>query len=135
LLRDRTDAVLPQNLGVLLRYFDPRVLDTLTKVLDRERLSAFLGIASCWAFPERSGGLLMLETDTLEGGKELKTPITFDTTQEAALIDAGEADAMIYLLLNQGNAALLAGDVADGRADQTQEVSFDPLAREVVGNA
>ena len=29
---------------------------------------------------------------------------------------------------------LLAGDVADGRADQAEEVPLDPVAREIVGN-
>src|SRR5262249_39726674 len=33
------------------------------------------------------------------------------------------------------DSALLAGHVADGCADQAEEVPLDPLAREVVGNA
>lgn len=107
MLRNRTEAVLPQNLHVLLRYFDPRVLFTLTTVLDRARMSAFFGIASRWAFPDRSGGLQTMETQTSQLGDTLETPVCFDTAQEAELIDAGEADAMIDLLLNQSNAALL----------------------------
>src|SRR5262249_31323791 len=35
----------------------------------------------------------------------------------------------------QRHAPLLAGDVANGSTDQTEEVPFDPLAREVVRNA
>lgn len=107
MLHNRTDALLPQNLPVLLRFFDARVFSVLTRVLTEKQLNSFLGVASRWAWPDRSGNLQVVQPRHLPGFDTLEQPILLDTAQEASLIESGESDAMIDLLLNQSNPTLV----------------------------
>lgn len=106
-LRARTDALLPQNMPVLLRYFDSRVFDVLLNTLTEPQRNEFLSLGRHWAAPDRLGELRSIEQGDEAGRDLFSPPLTLDTAQEAALIEAGEADAMIDLLLNQNNASLL----------------------------
>jgi hypothetical protein len=108
MLRERTEAVLPQNMPVLLRFFDSRVFAALLKTLSTNQLTSLLAVGSRWALPGRHGELHRIDSDAESAVVEFLWPIDLDTKQETALIEAGEADAMIDLLLNQNNAALLA---------------------------
>jgi hypothetical protein len=56
--------------------------------------------------PGRHGELHRIDGEPNTPAVEVTWPIDLDSTQEMALIDAGEADAMIDLLLNQNDAAL-----------------------------
>ena len=107
MLHDRTDALLPQNLPVLLRYFDSRVFSVLMRVLTKKQLESFLDVASRWAWPDRRGNLQVVQPSHLPGFDTLEQPILLDTAQEASLIESGESDAMIDILLNQSNPTLL----------------------------
>jgi Domain of unknown function (DUF4123) len=108
LLRERTEAVLPQGVPVLLRHFDSRVLTALVRTLSGEQLSTFLSAATRWAWPGRRGELTVLKQEIGLTRAAFVAPLEFDSTQEAALIDVGEADAMVDLLLDQNNGALQA---------------------------
>jgi hypothetical protein len=106
MLRERTEAVLPQNMPVLLRFFDSRVFTALLKVLGADQRTSLLAVGSRWAMPGRHGELHRIDSEGKSADVEISWPIDLDSAQEKALIDAGEADAMIDLLLNQNNAAL-----------------------------
>jgi hypothetical protein len=108
MLRERTEAVLPENMPVLLRFFDCRVFTALLKVLGADQRTSLLAVGSRWAMPRRHGELRCIESKLESRVVEISWPLDLDSAQEAALIDAGEADAMIDLLLNQNNAALQA---------------------------
>jgi Domain of unknown function (DUF4123) len=106
LLRDRTCAVLPQELPVLLRFYDPRVFAALLITFDTSQANALLAGASRWAIPGRRGELKLIERN-VEPSVSAPLPFVLTALQESALIDAGEADAMVDLLLNQNNADLM----------------------------
>jgi len=107
LFAERTDAVLPQDMSVVLRYFDSRIFGTLMRVLDDWQLRAFLAAGTRWALPGRTGELLLLDHGNDPEAPVFTAPLVLGTAQEAALIDAAETDAMVDLLLNQNNSVLL----------------------------
>jgi Domain of unknown function (DUF4123) len=106
MLRERCEAVLPQDMPVLLRYFDSRVFGVLMTVLSHDQRRSFLAAATRWATCGRRGELLCVEQGADASSNVAPLPIKLDTTQEATLIEAGSVDAMIDLLLSQNNAAL-----------------------------
>lgn len=100
----RTFAVLPQNLDVLLRFFDTRVFDRLLIALTPEQRHTFLSAGATWAFPDRWGHLRVERAAA--GGDTFAGPLRLDDHQEGILIDAGDADAMVDALLNQQHPSL-----------------------------
>jgi Domain of unknown function (DUF4123) len=106
LLRDRTCAVLSQELPVLLRFYDPRVFVALLIGFDASQVNTLLAGGLRWAIPGRRGELKLIERK-VEPSDSAPLPFVLTAEQEAALIDAGEADAMVDLLLNQNNADLM----------------------------
>ena len=92
-LKIRLDAVLPDNLPVMLRYFDTRTLESLWRVLTAEQQKQFFGFASCWQWLDRAGDLHQWHTEQLTNDS---WPARFevDVTQQKALIESGEADAL-----------------------------------------
>jgi hypothetical protein len=105
-LRDRTDALLSQDLSVLLRYYDPRVFAALLRHLSASQLATLLAAGSRWAFPGRRGEL-HINFSRAAPMPENTLPFVLSPEQDAALTNAGEADAMVDLLLNQNNPQLL----------------------------
>jgi len=102
----RTEAVLPENVSVLLRYFDNRILPVLLQTLSQDQRQAFLSLGTRWAIPGRHGELQQFENSDASQQPALGWPIQLDTAQETALIDAGEADALNDVLLSQDNPVL-----------------------------
>jgi hypothetical protein len=96
-LRKRLDAVLPENMEILLRFFDPRIFEQLSVVLSAEQKQAFLSVAEHWWFVDRRGHLqevdaIFSETD------HFTAPLTLNSVQESALIDASEPDQVAQLV-------------------------------------
>jgi hypothetical protein len=107
-LKDRTEAMLPDNLPVLLRYFDPRIFNAMLPVLAEQQRDEFLSIGLRWAFPGRRGELHLVERSGRVGIEDFLPPLHLTVQQQAAMIEAGEVDAMVDLLLSQNNDQLLA---------------------------
>ncbi len=107
MLCERTQAVLPDEMEVVLRFFDPRVFSALVRHLNADALNSFLSGATRWAIPGRRGELQMIERKPSKSVASFVAPLRLSSAEEAAMIDAGEADAMVDLLLNQNNAQLL----------------------------
>lgn len=103
-LQARTEALLPQNMEVLLRFFDTRVLTRLLTLLPPIQRRLFLSAGTTWAFPDRWGHL-QIECQEAQEDSFVR-PLQIDKQQEAALIDAGDADAVVDTLLNQGTPKL-----------------------------
>lgn len=92
-LKRRLDALLPDDMPVLLRYFDTRVFVSLMQTLDAPQKAAFCCIASQWWWLDRGGRLC--EMSTLHHAEDaLYGSITFSDAQQAQLIDSCEADAV-----------------------------------------
>ena len=92
-LTRRLDALLPDDLPVLLRYFDTRVFVSLMQTLDAQQKAAFCCVASQWWWLDRGGKLC--EMSTREQAEDvLHGPVIFSNAQQAQLIESCEADAV-----------------------------------------
>jgi hypothetical protein len=96
-LTARLEAVLPENMDILLRYFDPRVFEQLMIVLSVEQKQAFLSVAEHWWFVDRRGQLQEVaskfsQVDAFAG------PLALNAAQEGGLLDASEPDQVAQLL-------------------------------------
>lgn len=125
-LHRRLDAVLPQELPVVLRYFDPRIAPVLAQVLTPEQRGWLFAPAQRWLVCDRHGDALALELPPGAPGEDATAPLRLTDAQEAALLAAAEPDAVIGALHAQQYAPLLelapgaqhrhiAGFVAQGR--------------------
>ena len=93
----RLDGMLPDDMAVMLRFFDPRVFEALIKVLLPAQLTTFLGVAQHWWFVDRRGRLHMVEADFAEQDPFV-APLQLDNAQQAAMIDASEPDQVMQML-------------------------------------
>jgi hypothetical protein len=96
-LMARLEAVLPENMDIVLRYFDPRVFEALMAVLSAEQKEAFLSVAGHWWFVDRRGQLQGVSAK-FHATDQFTAPLILDTAQEAALLDASEPDQVAQLL-------------------------------------
>lgn len=94
-LRLRTEAVLPDNFRVLLRYFDGRILPTLLSVLPAAQRKPFLGCAREWHYVDRNGDLQTVADVQFESDDAFEPPLKLDDKQQAALLHASEIDMVI----------------------------------------
>lgn len=96
-LAERLDIMLPDNMEVTLRFFDPRIFEQVMQVLAPQQKAAFLSVAHCWWFVDRRGQLqhvdaVFSETDPLA------SPLRLTQEQEHALVDASEPDQIAQML-------------------------------------
>lgn len=94
-LRLRTEAVLPDNFRVLLRYFDGRVLPTLLSSLPAPQRKVFLCCAKEWHYVDRHGDLQTVADVQFESDDSFDPPLKLDDKQQAVLLQASETDAVI----------------------------------------
>lgn len=105
-LTRRTRVELEDGLPMLLRYFDSRIFSALLRTLDSQQRSSFLSIGSRWCFPDRSGEAHLVECRQADRDP-MNATMLLSNVQQAALIDAGEADAVINILLDQQHVGLI----------------------------
>ncbi|WP_312515186.1 DUF4123 domain-containing protein [Massilia sp.] len=91
-LARRMHARITDGMDVLLRYFDPRVFESLLAVLDEQQASTFLSPADCWWYPDRSGKLICRQS--VCGIDAFVSPLQLAAEQEFAMIDASEIDVV-----------------------------------------
>lgn len=99
-LHARCEALLPDDMPVVLRFFDGRVMTSLLHALLPEQIASLVQCASRWAFADRDGELVLLPPRTPRSSA-FRAPLGLNVAQQAALIDAGEADAVVGILLDQ----------------------------------
>jgi Domain of unknown function (DUF4123) len=99
-LTARCTVVLPDNLSMLLRYFDTRVMDALVDVLTREQLISLVSCTTLWLYADREGPLNPFALPDRDGQDKFVSPLVLSVKQQNALIDAGEPDFVISQLLN-----------------------------------
>jgi hypothetical protein len=93
----RLDAMLPDEMNIMLRYFDPRVFEQLVQALLDEQRRTFLSVAQQWWFVDRRGQLQGVASEFSEVDV-FEAPLKLNATQESALIDASEPDQVASLL-------------------------------------
>lgn len=106
-LHNRTNALLPDTMDVILRFFDTRTLAALINILNPEQLALFTSIAWQWIYIDRYGKAQTLQANRSGIADQFLPPLKFNTLQETQLIDAGEVDAMVNLLINQDDSQLI----------------------------
>jgi hypothetical protein len=96
-LMARLEAVLPENMDIVLRYFDPRVFEALMTVLSAEQKQVFLSVAEHWWFVDRRGQLQDVSAK-FHKADQFAAPLILSAAQETALLDASEPDQVAQLL-------------------------------------
>lgn len=90
-LRIRLNAIVSENMEVLLRYYDPRVLEAMLNVLSDVQLQDFLSIADCWWYLNRQGALVKIASDFSQDDM-FTSPLRLTEQQEFLMLDASEPD-------------------------------------------
>ena len=93
----RLESKLSENMDVMLRFFDPRILAQLRTTLTPEQAAAFFGVAAHWWYLDRAGVLWDFDTN-FASTDAAEVPLVLCPEQEFALIDASEADQTLALL-------------------------------------
>lgn len=96
-LARRLNTVLSQDMDVMLRFFDPRIFESLVDVLSADQKQAFLSIANCWWFVNRHGHLQQVKAQ-FSDEDVFDNPIRLTAEQEHALVDLSEPDQVAELL-------------------------------------
>jgi hypothetical protein len=105
-LRARLDVKLSENMDAMLRFYDPRVLESLPNILSTDQSISFFGAAEAWEYIDRTGRLRKIESSFNEIDKFL-APLVLDQTQEFDLIDASEVDQVLDLVRTNVPAIML----------------------------
>lgn len=101
-LTRRCEVLLPDGVPMLLRYFDTRVFMSLLDVLTPEQADSFLSCASDWWYSDREGAMVPAMGTVRTTGDAFSPPLVLSVTQEHAMIEASEPDAVIDLIASSG---------------------------------
>lgn len=93
----RLDATLPDNMEIVLRYFDSRVFEQLVAVLSDEQKRAFLNVANRWWFVDRRGEVQAVDAKFSEAESH-EIPLNLSAQQEGEMLDASEPDQVAAFL-------------------------------------
>lgn len=96
-LAQRLDAQLPDNMDIVLRYFDARIFESLLTVLSDDQKLDFLSPAHRWWYVDRKAELQSVDS-TFAANDGRYIPLVFTEPQEDALLDASEPDQVAQLL-------------------------------------
>lgn len=96
-LGTRLDVKLSENMDGILRFFDPRVLESLIKALSEEQAELFFSPASVWWYVDR-GGRLICHSSVFADVDRFSPPMELSQEQEFALLEASEVDQVLHLL-------------------------------------
>lgn len=96
-LEARLDVELSEGISAMLRFYDPRVLEILAKVLKPTESEVFLGLADSWIYPNRAGEFVTVSAKVSDVD-EFEPPLQLDQVQESTLLEASEIDQVLDLL-------------------------------------
>jgi len=93
-LGTRLHINLEGGVEAMLRYFDPRVFESLLGTMTPEQTEHFLGVASSWCYVDRAGRVVQTKAKFIE--TELtSTSLSLSQTQEDLLLEASEIDQIL----------------------------------------
>ena len=105
-LAARLDATLSENMEAMLRFYDPRVLESLFRILPAVQARTFFSVAESWAYVDRAGKLASVAT-TFDPEDNFIAPLVLGEKEEFALLESCEIDQVLDLL-RQNVPALMA---------------------------
>ena len=109
----RFDATLSENMEVLFRYYDTRILSILPAVLSTEQSTEFFSIAHGWWYPDRDG-VLQSHACAFTDRDAFVAPILISQAQEDAILEAAFPDTVLGALREEYGDLL----VGMGRGEQ-----------------
>ena len=107
-LRQRTEAMLPQNQPILLRCYDPRVLPELHKALHADQASSYWALGHTWAYLDRAREMKCIALSPAPDRDVFAAPLYLDQDQFESLLDASEVDSVMPELAREATDAFLA---------------------------
>lgn len=90
-LARRLDVTLGDGTQLMLRFFDPRILDELNGCLNKDLAAQYFSIGTRWAYLNRDLSLQHITSNSPTTDDPLRTPIMLGNTEEQALVLASEA--------------------------------------------
>ncbi|WP_208279192.1 DUF4123 domain-containing protein [Massilia oculi] len=96
-LGKRLHTTLAGGVEAMLRFFDPRVFESLFNILTREQKEDFLGVVSSWHYVNRSGQIAQV-TNIYGTAKPSEKPVVLSQEQEDHLLAASEIDQILNSL-------------------------------------
>ncbi|QNA90177.1 DUF4123 domain-containing protein [Massilia sp. Dwa41.01b] len=96
-LAARLDIRLSENMEAMLRFFDPRVLESLLTILPAAQARTFFSPADCWRYVDRTGKLASVVT-VFDAIDDFSAPLVLGEEQEFKLFEACEIDQVLDLL-------------------------------------
>lgn len=114
-LRERLWVQIDERMGAVLRYSDARVLPVLARVLSPEQRAEFFAPLDAWWYMGRSGNIEKLDLAISSAPRPVfaEATLRLDETQQAALQEAAEPDA-VAAILRQESPEFLQLQRADG---------------------
>lgn len=95
----RCEAHLSDGYEVLLRYFDTRTMATLASAFTAPQSNAFFSCAKTWRYANRKGSFILAHATSEQSRDTFVPPLVLSADQENVLLDAGEADAVVDVLM------------------------------------
>lgn len=96
-LGTRLHITLAGGVEAMLRFFDPRVFESLLNILTREQKEDFLGVASSWHYIDRSGRIAQT-TSKYGAVNPASKPVSLSQEQEDHMLAASEIDQILNSL-------------------------------------
>lgn len=96
-LEARLNAKLSEDMDAMLRFFDPRVLEQLQKVLSVEQARLFFSPAEKWWYVDRSGKFVGHDAE-FDPVEKFELPLALSEDQEFQLLEASEPDQVLGVL-------------------------------------
>lgn len=96
-LSARLDVLLSEGMEAMLRFFDPRVFESLVAVMTEQQAEDFLGIASAWCYVDRTGRMLHAAARFKQ---KILNPasLSLSQEQESILLENSEVDEILNSL-------------------------------------
>ena len=110
-LKTRLNVCLSEGMDAMLRFFDPRVFESLIGVLDAEQAMVFLSVAQKWWYVDRSGTIKSVDS-TFNDVASADEVLNLSASQEFALADSCEPDQVLKGLRENSTSALENLDLA-----------------------
>jgi uncharacterized membrane protein (UPF0136 family) len=110
-LKTRLNVRLSEDMDAMLRFFDPRVFESLIGVLDVEQAMVFLSAARKWWYVDRSGTIKSVDS-TFNDVTSADEALSLSASQEFALVDSCEPDQVLKGLRENASSSLEKLDLA-----------------------
>jgi hypothetical protein len=110
-LKARLNVCISGDMDAMLRFFDPRVFESLMGVLDAEQAKVFLSVARKWWYVDRSGAIRSVDS-MFNDVASADEALNLSASQEFALVDSCEPDQVLNGLRENASSYLENLDVA-----------------------